>query len=129
MKLAVALAALLSCHPSSACSDGPDVPTQFVGHWASSAGSCASDADDLVLRIGAKRISHWEGEGPIRAAVSRGHNELALIAELSDEGETWLATYRFELSDDGQRLIDSTTVPGQPVVRYKCPAVAARRPG
>lgn len=126
MKLAVSLATLLLSSGASAF--GSVVPTQFVGHWAGSPDACDSDADDLVLRVGASHISYWESEGPIRAVVSRGQNEFALIAELTGEGETWLATARFTLSADGQRLVDSTSVPGQETVRCRCPVAGDTRP-
>ncbi|MEA9757483.1 hypothetical protein VDG64_21420, partial [Xanthomonas campestris pv. raphani] len=51
MKLAVSLATLLLSSGASAF--GSVVPTQFVGHWAGSPDACDSDADDLVLRVGA----------------------------------------------------------------------------
>ncbi|QSX77417.1 hypothetical protein [Agrilutibacter solisilvae] len=123
MKLSVALAVALACISSSGNAKETAVPAQFVGHWAGSVESCGSDADDLTLRITARHISFWESEGPIRAAVSRGARELALIVELTDEGETWLATMTFELSADGQRLVDS----GRQIVRYRCPASGAIR--
>ena len=107
--------------PLLAGSAAATVPDRFIGYWAGSPTSCGSDVDDLILHIGARQISYWESEGPIKAAITRGNNEIALIAELSGEGETWLATATFKLSQDGRRLIDDTTVPGQEVVRYRCP--------
>ena len=97
------------------------VPERFIGHWTSRLASCDSGTDDLVLRISAHHIQYWESDGPIRAVVERGGNELALIAELSGEEQTWLHTARFELSAEGDRLIDRTTIPGEEVVRYRCP--------
>lgn len=128
MRLATAFAALLSTASVGADSDVPQVPDQFIGQWAGRLESCGSDADDLTLRLSRDRVVYWESEGPILAVVSRGAYDLALIIELSGEGETWLATAKFELSEDGQRLIDSTTIPGDSVVRYRCPSVAAARP-
>jgi hypothetical protein len=128
MGLATALAALLTSASVGASADAPRVPDQYVGQWAGSPESCGSDADDLTLRLSNDRIAYWESEGPILASVSRGTRDLALIVELSGEGETWLATAKFELSADGQQLIDSTTIPGESVVRHRCPSVAAARP-
>ena len=120
MRSIIAITALLLPLPLLAGGTAPTVPDRFIGYWAGSPTSCGSDADDLILRIGARQISYWESEGPIKAAVTRGDNEIALIAELSGEGETWLATAKFKLSQDGHRLIDDTTIPGQEVVRYRC---------
>lgn len=96
------------------------VPERFLGRWATSAASCDSDADDLAIRIDAESIQFWESDGPVRAVVERGENELALIAELSGEGETWLAAMRFELSTEGDRLTGTTAGSGQGIVRFRC---------
>jgi hypothetical protein len=113
--LALALAAQA---PASSDSD-VTVPARFVGDWAGGPASCGSEADDLVLRLTSHHISYWESAGPIRPAVVRG-DEIALVAELSGEGETWLSTIKFELSPDGRMLIDRVSVPGKEVVRYRC---------
>lgn len=131
MKTRIFLSVSLSLLPLAACAgDGTSaVPDRFLGHWAGSPESCASEADDLILRIAPRHITHWESEGPIKAVVVRGHSEMALICELSGEGETWLSTVKFTLSPDGRRLIDNTTVPGGELVRYRCADTAGTRPG
>jgi hypothetical protein len=120
MRTALAISALLLPLSVVAGSGGATVPDRFLGSWAGSPDSCGSDADDMILRIAPRRISYWESEGPIRAVVTRGDAEIALISELSGEGETWLSTANFKLSQDGRQLIDDTSVPGQQFVRYKC---------
>lgn len=124
MKAAFLIAALLL--PTSVLASGgmTTVPDRFVGRWAGSPDSCGSDADDLTLRIAPRHITYWESDGPIRAVVVRGDTEIALIAELSGEGETWLSTAQFTLSKDGKRLIDSATMLGEDLVRYRCSASA-----
>ena len=101
----------------------PTVPDRFVGHWAGSHSFCDSDSDDLRLHIGSHHIAYWESQGPIRAVVVRGR-EIALISELSGEGNTWLATAKFVISAHGEMLVDHTSVPGKKVIRYRCPASA-----
>lgn len=121
------LAAAVPLSPLAApAAHGPpaSVPERFVGHWAGSPEACGSDTDDLILRIAPGHITYWESDGPIRAVVARAADEIALIAELSGEGETWLSPVRFRLSADGRRLIDETSIPGNEVVRYRCPQVA-----
>lgn len=122
MKATVLAAALLLPATALATDRGATIPDQFVGSWAGNPVSCGSDADDLALRMDPHHISYWESDGPIKSVVLRGSNEIALISELSGEGETWLATARFELSPDGARLTDRTTIPGEEIVRYRCPA-------
>ena len=87
------------------------VPQAFVGRW------CNADSASL-LEIKGDRIIFYESQGPIKAIVVNGDSKIALISELSGEGETWLATATFELSKDKKQLIDPSTKP--PYVRRKC---------
>ncbi len=120
MKTALLIATLLLPPSVVAGSDMTTVPDRFVGQWAGSPSSCGSDADDLTLHIAPHHITYWESDGPIKAVVVRGDTEIALIVELSGEGETWLSTAQFTLSQDGGQLIDNTTVLGKDLVRYRC---------
>lgn len=120
MKTVLLISALLTPLSVIAASDISHVPDRFTGQWAGSPDSCGSDADDMILRISPNHIAYWESDGPIKAIVLRGDNEIALISELSGEGETWLSTAKFTLSQDRRRLIDSASVPGKEFVRYKC---------
>ena len=87
------------------------VPQAFQGRWCNA-------ATESLLEIKGDEISYYESQGPIKAVVKNGDGEIALIAELSGEGETWLATAQFELSKDKKQLIDPTTKP--PYVRRRC---------
>jgi hypothetical protein len=60
------------------------------------------------LVISDQRIAFYESHGPILSVASDGMLELALILELSGEGETWLETRQFRLSEDRQTLTDVT---------------------
>ena len=97
-----------------------DVPDSFVGEWASAPERCGSGSDDLVLRISATHLGYWESHGPIRAVVLLGKSEMALVTELSDEGETWLSASTFKLSADGLQLSEASSQHGHELVRYKC---------
>lgn len=100
------------------------VPARFAGEWVADLKRCGTDRDDSRLRLDADRVRFRESGGPIRAVVARGESEIALIAELSGEGETWLACHRFRLSADRDRLIDAT---GEAeLVRYRCPKSSKR---
>jgi hypothetical protein len=120
MKTCLLLATLLLPLSVTAGSGIDTVPDRFTGQWAGSVDACGSDTDDMILRIGSDHIAYWESSGPIRAVVTRGDREIALISELSGEGETWLSTAKFTLSQDGRQLIDNTSVPGREFARYKC---------
>ncbi|WP_152560438.1 hypothetical protein [Arenimonas donghaensis] len=96
------------------------VPERFRGHWAGHAGACGSGTDDLAMHLGADRISLWESEGEIRALASPGANQINIVAELTGEGESWMATFRFSLSEDGSTLITEGLDADQRVARYRC---------
>lgn len=96
------------------------VPTQFIGEWNSKLSDCGTGDNDSHLRISSNRIAYYESEGPIKAIVAYGRYEIALISELSGEGQTWVATAQFKLSPGLDKLIDSTSTPGQDFIRYRC---------
>jgi len=97
----------------------PSVPRAFQGEWNMRAADCGTSLNDSVLRLRAHHVNYFESAGPVRAAVARGR-ELALIAELSGEGETRLHVAQFRLSRDGRTLTDVGSTP--PLLRYRCPA-------
>lgn len=108
--------------PASLQAEAPtaSIPVRFLGEWAASPQLCGSGTDDLALTITPNRVRYRESEGPVKAVVLRGNTEIAWIAELSGEGETWLATATLKLPKNGQELVDSTTVPEREIVRHKC---------
>ena len=59
----------------------------------------------------AKRISR---------AGSCAIDEVAMIAEMTGDGMSWLTTAQFRLSGDGQQLIAPGRL-GSEIVRYRCP--------
>ena len=119
MKKPLLLFMVLCAGAAAAAERRETVPARFVGEWVADLKRCGTDRDDSRLRLDADRIRFGESGGPIRAVVTRGELELALIAELSGEGETWLACHRFRLSADHGQLIDAT---GEAeFARYRCP--------
>ena len=119
MRYGIALSLFLLALPVTASDLVNSVPTRFLGSWSSSPDACGTGTDDLVLELKPDRISHWESSGPLKSIVLHGQDEIALIAELSDEGHTWLTAAVFRLSPEGDKLIDATS--GDEVVRYRCP--------
>lgn len=96
---------------------GATVPSRFQGEWAIDAAACASPGHESQLRIGADRIAFHESSGAIRSVAS-GDSDLTVVAQLTGEGETREATYRFRLSGDGNTLTDIGT--GMGMVRRRC---------
>ena len=116
------LAALLLLPASVAAADlVPVVPSQFVGEWNVRLTDCGTGDNDSALRIRKSQIEYYESDGPIKAIVSHGRYEIALILELSGEGQTWIATEHFKLSPGGDKLT-SVNQPGDGFVRYRCPS-------
>ncbi|WP_141400675.1 hypothetical protein [Pseudoxanthomonas wuyuanensis] len=105
------------------------VPEQFLGDWGTSLTDCGTEADDTALRIGKRHISYHESSGPLQAVVVRGTKEVALVAELTSEGETWLNASTFMLSPDGSQLTQSSGVNGEPFVRVRCDSILGLRRG
>ena len=99
----------------------PAVPSQFVGEWNARVADCRTGENDSALRIKKNQIEYYESDGPIKAVVSHGHYEIALILELSGEGQTWITTEHFKLSP-GENKLTSINHPGDGFVRYRCPS-------
>lgn len=98
------------------------VPTRFQGEWNAHLKHCGTWRNDSRLRISTDRIWFYESGGPIRALVTKGDDELALISELAGEGQLWLSYHHFRLSDNQNSLTD-VTQPSLKMVRYRCPSV------
>lgn len=117
----LAMIPLLLASPHATSADlVSTVPDRFLGEWNASLSDCGTDKNDSRLLIGKDHITYWESDGPIKAVVSEGRYEIALILHLSGEGETWIATEHFKLSQDGRELT-SVNLPGDGFVRRRCP--------
>ncbi len=107
----IAIIATLLAIPSNAAEMHDVVPDQFLGTWAANAAHCATKSTESKLVISDKQIAFYESHGPILSVVSDGALELALILELSGEGQTWVETKQFRLSEDRRTLTDVTCKP------------------
>ncbi len=116
MKSAIFICLLL-LSSSALGAEGKSIPSRYLGHWSGNADSCSSETDDLKLEIDNEKVTYWESQGTVKAAVVGRRGELAVILEMKGEGETWLSTAILEISSDGKRLTDSSNE----LVRYKCP--------
>ena len=104
---------------ASAAEKQQAVPTRFRGEWNSSLKQCGTDLNDSRLRISANRVRFYESSGPIRAVVTEGEFGLAMISELTGEGQTWLSYHHFKLSANRAYMTDITN--DAKLVRYRCP--------
>ena len=119
--LSIASVALV---PTIADASTPSIPKPFLGEWSADLSQCGKGTDESFLYVEPRKVSFWESSGPVRAAVVRGR-ELALILELSGEGEVWLSATQFELSPDGNALIWEADS-GTQLVRFRCPGSRER---
>ena len=120
--LSRALALASSAGAATAAEHHASVPARFQGEWSSDLKRCGTSFDDSRLTIDSERIRFDESGGSIKAVVTQGEFDLALITELSGEGETWLAYNHFHLSADQKSLTDLTD--DSKFVRYRCPKSA-----
>jgi hypothetical protein len=82
------------------------IPERFLGTWASGLGQCGQSADDMHMVLRASDVEFHESGGPV-TRVEVDDDLLRFTAELSGEGETWLADLALRLSEDGQELTDT----------------------
>lgn len=99
----------------------PTIPVQFQGEWNENLEHCGTGANHARFRIERDRIRFYESGGPVRAVVTEGELEMAVIARFSGEGMEYLALMHYRLSPDHNRLEEHSPY-GPPVVRYRCPA-------
>ena len=114
------LIALLFAGSASAAEQQRAIPDRFLGEWNHNLKDCGTDRSDSRLRLTADRIRFHESGGPVRAVVTQGESDLALIVELSGEGSSWLSYEHFRLSADHTSLTDVTDNDSG-LVRYRCP--------
>jgi hypothetical protein len=126
MKYYLPLCVMSAAAVSLAAETHTTIPAQFLGAWASSAAKCSSpDTDDLRMRITPDSMSFWESDGRVLSVATEGELELAVLVELSGEGERWLEALQFRLSPDRKTL---TNVTGRRTVavRVRCPNANSR---
>ena len=91
------------------------IPKLFQGKWTSNTKDCGTD-NETNLEIAKNYISFYESSGPTISIVTKQKNELALIIELSGEGEEWLSFVHFKISDKNNKLTDMK----HKFTRYRC---------
>ena len=119
MRLIVAAYLLLISSIAVASDLIPSIPSQFLGEWNARPANCGTGWNESSLRIKKNQITFYESQGPVKAVVSDGRYEVALILELSGEGYTSLETSHFKLSPGADKLTEIDNPAG--FVRYRCP--------
>lgn len=99
--------------------DGPEVvviPAAFQGEWHGDPAYCTDPNVPGRLVVQMNRLNWWETYGVVEAVTIRGDREIVVTAEGSGEGETFIGTWTFRLSEDGSALTDVDA----DVVKYRC---------
>ena len=129
--LAIALL-LVACSPgdedqpgtapaeSAASAISITAPPAFQGEWNADLAACGGGGHESRLTIGPDTIGFYESQGQISATRLAGDGRLAIEAMMSGEGETWVDSRVFQLSEDGQTLTD-VTEGSTGMVRRRCP--------
>lgn len=118
--LALSLYALAGAASASQRVD--TIPAAFIGEWNQDLKDCGRGWNDSRLVVEARHVYFYESDGPMVTAAAKDKREIALLLDLSGEGEEWLATAHWRLSPDGKRLHDADDTSDSPLIRYRCPA-------
>lgn len=97
--------------------DPKAVPAAFRGLWAATEADCAKPTETR-LEVGADHLTFYESRGPVAAVEATGPDEIRIAVQLTGEGETREATYRYRLIQNGAALFDVRNG----LTRYRCPA-------
>lgn len=132
---AALILALAACSPGEEAEPGPatpppvdaaanaisiTAPPAFQGEWRADLKACGGATDESRLTIGPDTIGFYESQGEISATRLEGEGRLAIEAMMSGEGETWVDSRVFQLSEDGQTLTD-VSEGSTGLVRRRCP--------
>lgn len=126
---------LAACSPGEEAAPGPapapasepavsaisiTAPPAFQGEWNADLSACGGGGDESRLTIGPDTIAFYESQGEISATRLEADGRLAIEAMMSGEGETWVDSRVFQLSEDGQTLTD-VSEGSTGLVRRRCP--------
>ena len=95
------------------------VPDRWIGEWNEDQSACGTGLNDSRLRISTDSIMFYESGGLVRGVFENGPFEILIVADMSGEGQTWLASHHFRMSASGS-YISMDTGDGTPFVRYRC---------
>lgn len=122
MRFFLALTTLLAANVCWAGEAVKPPPAAFNGAWQTSQQECTASATPILL-IGKNVFKFHGNAGKLRAVVADTPKEVAFIAEITDEdGQKWLRTFHYKLSDNGQTMKDAADDPELAQALVKCRA-------
>lgn len=92
------------------------IPERFQGTYAVDANACGQAGHESRLILSDDRIQFHESSGTVTQGATEA-DTLRVTADMTGEGETRQATYRFALAADGSQLRDLD----HGMVRVRCP--------
>ena len=95
------------------------IPEEFIGTWVSDKEYC-NDENIYNLEITSSHFQFWESGGSPVSIVTHGKNELAVIAEFTGEGETWIGFLHYQLITNNQLKDISDPYEKKQMVRFRC---------
>lgn len=94
------------------------IPASFHGRFDRDSGACAGPGTDLRLTVEADALRFHESVAHVRAVAPAGARSLDVVADWQGEGQSWQATRRLALSEDGRTLTVSGE--GTSAARTRC---------
>lgn len=111
---------IMSFFAVEAAESHKSIPTIFQGKWTSSLKDCGTD-HETNLEIFKNHLSFFESDGPTISIVTKQKNELALIIELTGEGDEWLSFVHFKINNKNNQLTDITDAyEKNKLIRHRC---------
>ena len=97
------------------------IPRIFQGEWNGTLADCGTGNNDSRLVITADALHFYESSGRVRGVFANGPFEILVVADMVEEGSTWLDSKKFVLSGMGNSIA-MVSETGSRFVRYRCPS-------
>ncbi len=94
-------------------------PKAFQGTWDESIESCTKEHSDMRLVINTNFAEYWESQGEINKLKIKNNNLIQIVFSMSGEGQNWVLTETFKLTDSANKLIISDRQ-GVVSIRERC---------
>lgn len=98
------------------------IPADIQGEWNAEPSACGADTSESRLRVRNDFVEFYESRGIVTRVDRLANNRTRVTLKMAGEGETWDATYTFQLVNGGKVLLDVSS--DTPFARLKCPSVA-----
>jgi hypothetical protein len=90
---------------AAAAANGPEVPAEFLGTWASAPADCTAKGRS-TLSISETTVDQHDAHGHIFAGSSPGNREIQVIFDTQSGGASARNVRTYTLSTDGRSLLE-----------------------